>query len=67
MREISKDTVSLTIKSNIPIPDQEPKTVKVIAYSSNFKSEGDLYSKRLLFVYLNCNYNCNFPQCEVNV
>ena len=31
MREISKDTISLTIKSNIPIPNQEPKTVKVIA------------------------------------
>ena len=25
MREISKDTVSLTIKSNIPTPNQEPK------------------------------------------
>ena len=28
MREISKDTVSLTIKSNIPIPNQEPKNSK---------------------------------------
>ena len=28
MREISKDTVSLTIKSNIPTPNQEPKKNK---------------------------------------
>ena len=34
---------------------------------TNFKSKDDLYLKRLLFLYLNCNYNCNFPQCEVNV
>ena len=60
MRKISKDIVFLTIKSNIPTPNQEPKRSKSISHIVLIlKWRWSLLETFPTFIP-NCNHNYNF-------